>query len=169
MLRRLAPLVLVLALLPPAAAQARTTVDVPEAFGSQVADAGDASGLRVLLPHRMTVDFDEVFPAERSRSGRYLLDLGAVEGCNGANVCFVASFEGRRGKRLGGGREVRLAKGRAGRFKPVRCGASCGPALIKWREGGVRYRIAAKGLLDGKNERRGLRKLANQAIRAGAR
>ena len=39
-------------------------------------------------------------------------------------------------------RTVSLARGITGYFKPVTCGASCSPAFVQWKQGGVLYEIA---------------------------
>lgn len=60
-----------------------------------------------------------------------------------------------------------LTQGITGYVKPVTCGASCSPAFIQWKENGVLYEIENKGV--GKTEKRSMVKLANSAIRHGAR
>ena len=164
--RLITSLVLALLLAVPATAAARSA-DVPGRLGERVDKAREASGIRVLLPDRLTVLFDgRLFPGGSWREGAYELSLHAARGCNGANVCFVADFLGRDGGRPAGDRAVDLAKGRVGRFSRSRCAASCGPAVIEWRERGATYAIEVKGL---GHERRALKRMANQAIRAGAR
>ncbi len=167
MLRRLiAPLALTLLLTAPASAAA-ATADVVDRLGPRVAKAREASGIRVLLPNRLTVLYDErLYPGGSWREGAYRLELHAAPRCNGANVCFIAEFLGRDGGRPAGDVRVDLAKGRTGRFTRSRCAASCGPAVIEWRERGATYAIEAKAL---EAERRDLRRMAYQAIRGGAR
>jgi hypothetical protein len=75
----------------------------------------------------------------------------------------VAWFTGERGVALRGGKAVKLAKGRKGRYSPMSCGASCSPASIAWKERGVVY-----GIQTGKSRSR-LVQLANAAIKKGAR
>ncbi len=167
MLRRLiAPLALALALAAPASAAA-ATADVVDLLGARVAKAREASGIRVLLPDRLRTLYDgRLYPGGSWRMGAYSLELHASRGCNGANVCFIADFLGRDGGRPAGDVRVELAKGRTGRFTRSRCAASCGPAVIEWRDRGATYAIEVKGL---DAERRDLERMANQAIRAGAR
>lgn len=164
--RLIAPLALVLLLALPAAAPA-ATADVVDALGARVAKARKASGIRVLLPNRLSVAYDgRLFPGGSWRSGEYVLALSAAPRCNGANVCFIAEFSGRDGGMPMGDHRVALARGRTGHFTRSRCAASCGPATIEWRERGSTYVLAAKAL---RSERRALKRMANQAIRAGAR
>jgi hypothetical protein len=144
-------------------------VDVPHVLSDQIDRANDRALVRVLLPGRVRVPFDRVYPGATIRSGFYDLNLGAVRGCHEATACFVAAFLGERGKtRPFGPRRVPLARGRVGRFTPTSCGASCAAPQVQWREKGVLYTIQAKiGTKD--TERRRLVALANSAIRAGAR
>ena len=94
--------------------------------------------------------------------------LGAARDCHSATACFVAEFRGRQGGKASGKRKVKLAHGRTGWFHPTRCGASCASPGIEWEQGGVLYELEAK-LGTKRTERRILTRLANSAIRSGAR
>jgi hypothetical protein len=153
---------------PPAATAADTTVDVPRLLRTWIARARSRSHLRVLVPSRLTTEFDRLYPEGSARRDHYELALGAVRGCHQATACFVAAFLARRGGQPAGPQRVQLAKGRIGRFTPLSCGASCAAPQVEWRERGVVYTIQAKiGTRD--TERRLLVALANSAIRHGAR
>ena len=91
-----------------------------------------------------------------------------MRGCGGATACFVADFRARRGEDPHYTREVRLVGGRTGYFKPLTCGASCSPPVIEWVEDGVLYSIQAHAGTE-RQERKRLRRMANSAIRHGAR
>jgi hypothetical protein len=168
-LRPVAVALLAALLLASAALAAGThRVDVPGTLGKRVAKARSASGVRVLLPSRLRTEFRRLYPGGTWRRGHYALDLGAVRGCHQATACFVAAFLADRGARGMTGRRVDLARGRAGRFTPTSCGASCAAPQIQWRERGVRYTLQVKGF-SRKRERAALVALADSAIRHGAR
>ena len=144
-------------------------IDVPHVLRDQIDRANDRAMVRVLLPGRISTEFDRLYPGARIRAGSYDLNLGSVKGCNEATACFVAAFLGERTKtRAVGPKRVSLARGRVGRFTPTSCGASCAAPQVQWREKGVLYTFQAKiGTKD--TERKRLVALADSAIRAGAR
>jgi len=169
-MRRLMPLALLLLALAaaPAAAQERTRVDVPAALERQVDRIVARGHGPVLLPSRLPPEHARLHPSERSTRRAYRLELSAAPGCNGATACFVAVFSARRGGTPSGAQRVRLANGRRGRFTPTRCGASCAPPRVQWRERGRLYTIRARVGTQA-TEKRELLRLANSAIVNGAR
>ena len=157
-----------LQLLAVTAALAAQNVDLPKLFAKDLPKVKARSEVPVLLPQVLTTEAEEVFPSHVARTHRWELQIGAVRGCGGATACFVADFAGTEGGRPRGARRVKLARGRAGRFTPLRCGASCAPPRIEWRERGATFRIEARvGNQD--TERRMLVRMANSAIRHGPR
>jgi hypothetical protein len=126
------------------------------------------TSLPILLPDRITTEFDELHASGKGSRNRYAFDLGAVPDCGGATACFAASFSARKGGKPRGPRTATLIRGRKGRFTPLRCGASCSPPSISWKERGVVYTIQAR-VGTQRTERRLLIKLANEAIRRGPR
>lgn len=155
-----------LALIATTAALAATpSHDVPELLARQIDRAHDRGAPRVLLPARIRADVKRLYATGRVRRRSYAMHLGTIRGCSGATACGVAAFYAeRRGERLPGGRRVKLARGRIGRFWPMACGASCSKPQIQWRERKVLYTMEApvKG-------RRAMKRLADNAIRNGAR
>src|SRR5215212_394349 len=102
------------------------TVDVPRLLKGSIADARDG-GVPVLLPSRIDLDYSgRTYAGGGGGNDRYALFLDARPRCGG-NACFLASFTGEEGKPLGFKRNVRLAGGRRGAYKPLSCGASCSP------------------------------------------
>jgi hypothetical protein len=93
----------------------------------------------------------------------YDLQVADAPGCHDANACFVAEFVAAPGRLGGGGAAVMLAGGRHGVFVASRCGASCNPATVSWREFGLRYSIKYMG---GRGQ---MVALADAAIAAGPR
>ena len=151
-------------LLAPAAAPASTrSIDIPKLFATQVQRARAQTTVPILLPQTMRSDFKHHFPEGRARPSAWRFDIGAAPGCDGANACFVAEFSGVAGGKPSAPRTLRLARGRTGYFQPMRCGASCSPPSIEWRERHTLYRIEAKF------RRSEIVRMANSAIRNGPR
>jgi len=161
-MRRTAFLALTLALLLAPAANART-VDVPQLFATQLSRAHAQTQVPILLPTTFRSDFRRHFPEGRALPSAWRFDIGAVRRCNAAGACFVAEFRGVRGRSPSAPRTLRLTRGRTGYFRPSRCGASCAPPLIQWRERRALYTIEAK------TSRHELVRMANSAIRNGPR
>jgi hypothetical protein len=156
---------------PVSAADDTAIVSPPKIFAPKLEKVRTKSGLDVLLPSRVRVyvKASRVAGKAVATDGRYDLQLGVGRRCNGANVCFLASFGAVRGEQPSTeGTRVKLFGGRTGYFFPVSCGASCSPASIEWLEGDVLYSIATKGVTENR-ERSTLVKLANEAVKAGPR
>jgi hypothetical protein len=144
-------------------------VNVPAKFSALIPKVKKKSGLAVRLPSSIHVFVkpSKTFADGSATKKSYFLELDAAKSCSGANACFLASFSGKRGGTPAFKKTVSLTHGITGYFKPVTCGASCSPAFIQWKEGGVLYEIENKGV--GKNEKKSMAKLANSAIRGGNR
>jgi hypothetical protein len=164
---RAAVLAIALLLLVPAAASAKT-LNVPELFEDVLPEVKERTEVPVLLPQRYRSDAERNVPSGTSRKRGYTLSIAAMRGCGGATACFVADFGAQRGEEPHYTDEVRLTGGRTGYFKPLTCGASCSPPAIEWVEDGVLYWIQAHAGTE-RQERRRLRRMANSAIRHGAR
>jgi hypothetical protein len=166
---RVLVLSIVLAALAPAAALAAAfTYDVPDLVAKPLVAVKQATDIPVLLPSRMTTEHRRLFSEGKGRTSRYEFTIGAVRGCGTSTACYVAGFRGRKGGKPGSGKKVALAKRRTGYFKRSRCGASCGPARLRWVQGGVLYEVEGK-LGTQSTERKVLTRLANSAIKNGAR
>ncbi|WCB94574.1 hypothetical protein DSM104299_03311 [Baekduia alba] len=166
MLRALALTVVAFALLT-ASAVART-VDVPARLGAEIPDAASID-VPVLLPSRVDLDIassTKTYPEGDSKKGEYHLALSGAKDCGGANACFLATFTGERGAKLGyKATNVKLALGMKGHYRPLSCGASCSPPSIAWIQKGVRYEIQAKA----RGGREAFVAMANSAIKNGNR
>jgi len=147
---------------------AANSVKVVPKFSGKLAGVKSKSDVPVRLPSRVSVD-DDIKPSqvkgavESARDGRYHLSLGVGSGCHEATACFVASFFAREGAVPKLKQKVSLARDIEGRFRPIKCGASCAAAEIQWRQGRVLYDIQYKGT------KRQMKALANSAIKAGPR
>ena len=166
---RLAALAVVSMLAVAAVAEAATyrTARVLRDDIQRVAPRADI-GIR--LPFRIQLDYDKGVYGEGSGSrNRYTFEINASDDC-GANVCFLAQFQGERGGEPAFRREVDLANGITGYYKPLSCGGSCSPPMIQWIQGGVLYSIQAKlGVTGRAAQRRAMIRTANSAIRARPR
>ena len=164
---RAALLALALLLLLPAAASART-VDLPTLFQDVLPEVKEKTAVPVLLPQRYRSDSEGIFPSGEGRRRGYTLSIAAVPDCGGATACFIGTFGAQRGEHPHYLRTVRLTGGRTGYFKPLTCGASCSPPAIEWVDDGVLYWIQADAGTK-RQEKKRLRRMANSAIRHGAR
>ncbi|MDQ5808757.1 MAG: hypothetical protein M3320_08790, partial [Actinomycetota bacterium] len=124
----------------------------------------------IRLPRTINLDYDRnVFGAGSRGAGTYTFDVNATAEC-GANACFLAQFSGEEGGEPAFRREVDLAGGRTGYYKPLTCGGSCSPPMIQWVQGGVLYSIQAKLGVSGRvKQRAAMVRAANSAIRSRPR
>jgi hypothetical protein len=143
-------------------------VDLLKTFGPRLTKVQHTTTVPVLLPHVLPLGGTYRLYASGSASRHsYLLALEAAPNCRGANACFVATFQGKRGGRLPGKANVRLATGDPAFFHPFSCGASCSPTSFWFTHDGVLYSWQVKDLPKG--ERAILIRMANAAIAAGPR
>ena len=119
----------------------------------------------VLLPSSIHADVaaSRLYGAGGATAKGFDIQLAYAPRCDDATACFFAEFEGGAQTKLPGTR-VALAHGVAGVYSGIHCGASCGPASIQWREGGVLYSV--QYVLGGKPA---MIALADSAIDAGPR
>ena len=154
-------------LLVPATASAKP-IDVPDLFASILPRVKEKTTVPVLLPQRYISDSKKNVPTGSATRKRYTLSISAIRGCGGATACFIADFAAKKGAKPSFTRKVKLDGGRTGYFKPLTCGGSCSPPMLEWRQGGVLYWIQAHAGT-AKQEKKRLRRMANSAIRHGAR
>jgi hypothetical protein len=154
---------------PALAASHPRKVNVPHKFRKHIPKVKEKSGLPVLLPEKLYTANrpSKTYPGSTATENSYQLELSAVRGCHFANACFIASFDAERGGKFSFKRKVKLTHGIRGRWSPIRCGASCAPAFIQWKEFGVLYTIEDK--IVGEHQKRWMQKIANSAIRNGPR
>jgi hypothetical protein len=158
-------LVTVAAVLATAAPAAAKTVDVLDTVGGKLPSA-EKTDMPTLLPSKINLDYDgKVYTSVNARKGEYGISFAGAPDCGGANACFLALFTANRGQPLGFKKNVTLANGIKGAYKPLSCGGSCSPPSIEWIQKGVHYEIQAKAL-GGKKH---FVSMANSAIRHGHR
>jgi hypothetical protein len=118
----------------------------------------------VLIPSIIRNDFaGRLYGSATVSSKGYDIQLAYAPRCNDATACFFAEFQAGPVALLPG-TSVALAHGISGSYVGIHCGASCAPATIAWREGGVRYSL--QYVLGGKAA---MIALADSAIDAGPR
>ena len=166
------PILLLVAgvLLAPAAASA-TTYDVPATLGDHLDRVAARTGVPVLVPDSIALDFSgRVHAFGAGGADGYTLSLAGHPRCGGASACVLAYFSAERGGRPFGRRRVALVRGITGRFKPMTCGASCSPPAVSWKRRGVVYTFTANvEQSTNAGQRRALVRAANSAIRRGPR
>jgi hypothetical protein len=169
MMRRMRAAILAVAvlLIAPAVAPAET-LNVPKLFEEVLPKVKDKTEVPVLLPERYQSDSETNVASGKGRKRGYTLSIAAIRGCGGATACFIADFSAQRGEQPHYTRRVKLTGGRTGYFKRLTCGASCSPPAIEWVEDGVLYSIQAHAGTK-RQEKKRLRRMANSAIRHGAR
>lgn len=141
--------------------------DIKKVLRDDIQSVAPDTDIPIRLPARLTLDYDKnVFGDGFGDAGSYEFDVDAVADC-GANVCFLAQFQGERGGTPAFKRRVSLARGITGYFKPLTCGGSCSPPMIQWVQRGVLSSIPAT--IDSRRPRRAMIRAANSAIRATPR
>ncbi len=153
-----------LALVTPLVAATATTVDLPAKLAPEIARARHGR-VAVLIPSTIRADVaaSHLYASGVATAHGYDIQLAYAPACNDGTACFFAEFQGGPQTLLAGTR-VALAHAITGTYAPIRCGASCGPAALQWRERGVLYSV--QYVLGG---RANMVALADSAIDAGAR
>jgi hypothetical protein len=153
-----------------ALAASTTNVDVLKTFRTQLPAITKKTSVPVLLPRFLPFagKVPKLYATGAASANRWALDLSGAPNCGGATACFFASFEGKRGGKLPGKANLRLAGGDPAVYRASTCGASCSPATLWFTHGGVLYTWADKDVSP-KNTKAVLAQLAAAAIAAGPR
>lgn len=169
-MRRLIALSLLLGLVAAAPAAARSyRIDVPKTLAKRIENARGKT-VDILLPSRYTAERRKLYGFGGAiQGGGYAFSLGAVRGCRGAGACTVAAFSAEPAGTPAYKKRVRLANGIRGYYKGSSCGANCSDPDVQWMQDGVLYSVAAAVGGSRKVERRRAVRLANSAIKNGAR
>ena len=151
-----------------ASASPERDVNLLHAFAGQLPKVKRTTTVAVLLPRTLPLGGSyKVYASGKASRASWELSLAGAPDCGGANACFVASFEGRRGGRLPGKRNARLAAGDPAVYRPISCGGSCSPTSFSFVHAGVLYSWQVKDLPA--RPRALLIRLANEAVAAGPR
>jgi hypothetical protein len=102
------------------------------------------TSVAILLPATLaTAGSDpKLFAGGSATATTWDLELSGAPNCGGADACFIAGFDAKRGGKLPTGKGVtsfRLSNGDPARYHPITCGASCAPASLWFTHKGVLY------------------------------
>jgi hypothetical protein len=164
-MRLLATAVAFVCLAVPAAGAA--SVDPAKVFAKQIEALNRKTTVPILLPRSLPSPTARLYAGAWTVPRGWVLSLAGAPRCGGANACFLASFEGRRGGVLPRPSNLRLPNGDRAFYKPITCGASCSPASLWFVHRGVLHAWQLKDPPAG--GRRAMARLAASAIAAGPR
>jgi hypothetical protein len=153
----------------PSSAAAVTRVNVPTVAAKQIQRIAARSALPIYLPTSFRINGNNVraFPSQASDATSWSLSFAYVRNCGGAGACSMAAFYAVKRKKLWEPANVTLAKGVRGRYNPISCGASCGPASISFVRDGVLYEFNVED--PAPKIKQTMIGMANQAINYGPR
>jgi hypothetical protein len=98
----------------------------------------------------------------------YRITLAHAPACD-AHACNAGYLDAERGRRVSGRQRVRVAGSPLAFFTPMACGASCSAPRIDWMKDGIAYGVELSLPGGDAHHRAVLTRLAESAIRAGAR
>ena len=153
-----------------AAPAAALPVDVVAVLGDPLSKLEGKVDVPVLLPDTLDFDYDKKLYGSGGVTAKgYDISIAGARNC-GANACAFGFFSAERGGTFAYRTKVKLRGGVPARFKGLTCGASCSPAAIQFKKGGVLYEVSAKLALNTDAKlKKALTKAANEALRAGDR
>lgn len=158
------------------AVRANVAGSLPDIFRSALAEVKAKTNVPVLLPTELPRPISDAKHAsvDKAAADEYVVSLYYELGAGEAG--FAASFGATNNssyspRELGNVRQVKLATGITGFFRPVNCGGSCAPANLWWERGAVLYQIQLKlpSNLREQKQQGIITAIANSAIRAGPR
>ncbi len=151
----------------PATGAGQPTIDPSRVFAKQIRALQRTTDVPILLPPSLPRSVPRLYPSAWTVPRGWVLSLAGAPRCGGANACFLASFEGRRGAALPRPANVTLPNGDRAYYKPITCGASCSPASLWFVHRGVLHAWQLKDPPPG--GRAAVVRLAAAAIAAGPR
>ena len=158
------------------AVRANVAGSLPDVFLSVLAEVKAKTRVPVLLPTELPKPFSDAKHASVDKATADQYGVSLYYELDAGDAGFAAAFEATNDPRyspreLGNVREVKLATGINGFFRPVNCGGSCAPANLWWEEGAVLYQIQLKlpSTLREKDQQGIITAVANSAILAGPR
>jgi len=158
------------------AVRANVAGSLPDIFLSVLAEVKAKTRVPILLPTELPKPFSDAKHARVDKTTAEQYAVSLYYELDGGNAGFAAAFEATNNPRyspreLGNVREVKLAAGINGFFRPVNCGGSCAPANLWWEQGAVLYQIQLKlpSTLRENDQQGIITAIANSAILAGPR
>src|SRR2546430_959248 len=97
----------------PALAASTDSANVIDAFGKQIPAVDKKTTVPVLLPSTLPFagKVPRLYPSGVATRNSWTLVFSGAPRCGGANACFLASFEGKRGGKIPGKSNLKLAGG----------------------------------------------------------
>jgi hypothetical protein len=140
-----------------------------QAFKTLLPKVQSRTTVAVLLPAKLPTAgrTPKLYASGFGIGSAWSLSLAGAPNCGNANACFIAAFNGQRGRPLPIKSNLKLANGDAAAYHPISCGASCAPATLWFVHQGVLYTWQLKDAPKG--ARSVLMKAAAAAIAAGPR
>lgn len=153
----------------PALASTSGSANLLKTFAKQLPAVKHRTTVPILLPASLPFGgkVPKLYATGTGSKSAWSLELAGAPNCGGADACFLASFEAKRGGKLPGKSNVKLAGGQPAFYKDITCGASCSPASLWFTSAGVVYSWQDKDLPA--NPKSIFLRLAAQAIKAGPR
>jgi hypothetical protein len=161
---------------PYTAVRAHAAEPLPDVFRSVLTEVKAKTRVPVLLPTELPFyDHDlEHARVDKATAAEYAISLFHKLGVGDAG--FAASFHASKNRHfspreIADVSEVKLATGITGFFRPMRCGVSCAPMNLWWKQGAVLYQIQLKLPPSPReqDQQRMITAAANSAILAGPR
>lgn len=155
---------------------ATVACSLPDSLFSVLAEVKAKTRVPVLLPTELPTPFRDAKHAllDKATADQYAIIF--YYGLDAGDAGFAASFQASKNpayspRRQGNIRQVKLATGITGFFRPVNCGGSCAQASLWWEQGAVLYQIQLKlsSALPEKKQQAIITAIANSAILAGPR
>jgi len=153
----------------PALASSTGSADLLKTFAKQLPAVKHKTTVPILLPASLPFagKVPKLYPSGTGSKNAWSLELAGAPNCGGADACFLASLAAKRGGKLPGKSNLKLAGGQPALYKGITCGASCSPVTLWFTSGGVLYTWQHKDAPA--NTKAVLARLAAQAIAAGPR
>jgi hypothetical protein len=149
---------------------------LPGIFASVLTDIKAGTSIPVFLPTELPRPFSDAKRAkvEKVSADEYAVALYYDLDVGDAGFAASSAATNNAGyfpRELPNAREVKLAGGIVGFFRPVSCGGSCAPANLWWERGAALYEIQLKlpSVLREKKQLRIITAVADSAILAGPR
>ena len=165
---------------PPNEAHVEQRQGPAEVFVSVLAELKEKTEVPILLPGALPGETERLWAFVEAEETDYqiLIHYENDDGTQlGSGATFYGMFVGAKGQLPAGlpnhqeVREVKLADGNVGFFRPISCGGSCAPANLWWMRDGVSYHIQLKlfSSLSEQDQESTITQVANSAILGGPR
>ena len=128
----------------PALASTTQNADVLKALAKQLPSVKKKTTVAVILPASLpfAAKVPKLYATGAGSRNAWSFALDGAPLCGSANACSLASFEAKRGGKLPGKSNLKLAGGQPAFYKGITCGASCSPATLWFTYHGVLYTLS---------------------------